>query len=465
MVVGEFTQEVDLLVIGGGPGGYHAAFRAASHGIPTTIVESMSALGGVCLHRGCIPSKTYLSMTETLHSASIAAQMGIDFGKPKLDVKAIRKWKEDVVSKLAGGLEMQSKKYKVDRIQGTARFEDNKHVAVETGAGANSRVKFKRCIIAAGSRAITLKGIQIDSPRVMGSRQALEMPDIPKTLLVLGGGYIGLELGQVYAGFGSKVTVVEMMPGLLPGVDRDLLRPLLKRLESEFAEICLETKVVGMKEVKDGIEVSFDGKNLPKTKKFDKVLVSVGRRPNSDQLALDKAGVEVDPRGFIKVDTGFKTTAPRIYAIGDIIGNPMLAHKALHEGSMLADQLAGKNVVFEPRAIPAVVFSDPPIAWAGLTEEEAKAKKIDITIRKMPWSASGRAVALGRTDGVTKLLFDKATQRLLGVGITGAHAGEMISEGVLALEMGAVGYDLATMIHPHPTLSEMIGEAADIAHD
>lgn len=463
MVVGEFTQETDLLVIGGGPGGYHAAFRAASHGIQTTIVESMPALGGVCLHRGCIPSKTYLSMAETIHTAAISKEMGIDFGKPKLDVDAIRKWKDQVISKLSGGLEMQCKKHKVERVQGTARFEDGKHVAIE--GGGIPRIKFKRAIIATGSRSIELKGIQIDSPRVLTSRTALQIADIPKTLLVIGGGYIGLELGQVYAGFGSKVTVVEMTPGLLPGVDRDLLRPLLKRLETEFDAICLDTKVVSMKDVKGGIEVGFQGKNAPKSTKFDKVLVCVGRRPNSRDLGLEKAGVEIDERGFIKVDAGFKTSAPKIYAIGDVIGNPMLAHKAMHEGTVLADSLAGKDVVFEPRAIPAVVFTDPAIAWAGLTEAEAKDNKLDILIRKMPWSASGRAVALGRTDGVTKLILDKSTQRLLGIGLTGPHAGEMISEGVLALEMGAIAYDLATMIHPHPTLSETIGEAAGISAD
>ncbi len=463
MVVGEFTQETDLLVIGGGPGGYHAAFRAASHGIQTAIVESMPALGGVCLHRGCIPSKTYLSLAETLHTAAAAKEMGIDFGSPKLDIAKIRDWKNQVVKKLASGLDMQAKKYKVERIQGTARFEDGKHVTVEGGPVAH--IKFRRCIIATGSRSIELKGVQIDSPRVLTSRTALEMEDVPKTLLVIGGGYIGLELGQVYAALGSRVTIVELLPGLLPGVDRDLLRPLLKRLETQFEQICLETKVVSMKESKGGIELGFEGKNPPKSSKFDKVLVSVGRRPNSRDLNLEKAGVELDDRGFIKVDGHFRTTAQRIYAIGDVIGNPMLAHKALHEGIVLVDQLAGQNAVFEPRAIPAVVFTDPVIAWAGITEDEAKARKIDIVIRKMPWSASGRAVALGRTDGVTKLILDKATQRVLGIGLTGPHAGEMISEGVLAIEMGAVAHDLATAIHPHPTLSETIGEAAGLLHE
>lgn len=458
MVVGEFTQDTDLLVIGGGPGGYHAAFRAAAHGIQTIIVDIMPALGGVCLHRGCIPSKTYLSMIELMHAAGSAKEKGIDFGKPKVDIDAMRKWKNQVLSKLAGGLDMQAKKYGVERVTGTARFEDGKYVVIE--GGTIPRIKFKRAIIATGSKSIVLQGVQIESPRVLTSRTALELEDVPKTLLVIGGGYIGLELGQVFAGLGSKVTVVEMMPALLPGVDKDLLRPLLKRLEEEFAEICLETKVVRMKEVKGAIELGFEGKNAPKSTKFDKVLVSVGRTPNSRDLGLEKVGVEVDQRGFIKVDGNFKTTAPRIFAIGDVIGNPMLAHKALHEGSVLADQLAGKPAVFEPRAIPAVVFTDPEIAWAGVTEQEAKDKGLDIVVKKLPWAASGRAVAIGRTDGVTKLIFDKATQRLIGAGMTGPHVGEMISESVLAMEMGAVAHDMASTIHPHPTLSETLFETA-----
>jgi dihydrolipoamide dehydrogenase len=334
-------------------------------------------------------------------------------------------------------------------------------VAVE--GGEVPRIKFRRAIIATGSRSLSLRDIQIDSPRVLTSRTALDLEDIPKTLLVIGGGYIGLELGQVYAGFGSRVTVVEMTSGLLPGVDRDLARHLVKRLDAEFDQICLDTSLTKMKEVKGGIEVEFEGKNPPKSKKYDKVLVSVGRRPNSADLNLDKAGVERDERGFIKVDDNFQTTAQRIYAIGDVIGNPMLAHKALHEGMVLADRLAGKDVVFEPRAIPAVVFTDPAIAWAGYTESEAKEAGLDITIRKIPWSASGRAVAIGRTDGVTKLILDKSTERVLGVGLCGPHVGEMISEGVLAIEMGAVAYDLEHIIHPHPTLSETFGEAAGIA--
>jgi dihydrolipoamide dehydrogenase len=351
----------------------------------------------------------------------------------------------------------------VDRLCGTARFEDGKHVAVEGGEIA--RVKFSRAIIATGSRSITLKGLQIDSPRVLTSRTALDLEDIPETLLVIGGGSIGLELGQVYAAFGSKVTVVEMTSDLLPGVDRDLVRPLAKRLKIDFEQICVETTVTGMKEVKGGIELGFEGKNPPKLNKFEKVLVAVGRRPNTDGLNLDKVGVEIDERGFIKVDSAFKTSAPRIYAIGDVIGNPMLAHKAQHEGTVVADNLAGKDAVFDPRAIPAVVFTDPAVAWAGITETQAEERKLDLVTRKIPWSASGRAVSLGRTDGLTKVVFDKATLRLVGIGLTGPHAGEMIAEGVLALEMGAVAYDLSTMIHAHPTLSEMIGEAAGLVQE
>ncbi len=460
MVVGEFTQDADLLIIGGGPGGYHAAFRAAAGGIATTIIDAEPGLGGVCLHRGCIPSKTYLSLAETVHAAAAAKSMGIDFGKPKFDIDAIRGWKEQVVSKLVGGLDALCKKHGVDRVRGVAKFEDGKHVAV-SGADV-SRIKFRRAIIATGSRSIELRGVQIESPRVMTSKGALELADVPKTLLVIGGGYIGLELSQVYAALGSKVTVVEMTGGLLAGVDGDLARPLLKRLKDELHEICLETKVTGMKEVKGGIELTFDGKKPPKAQRFDKVLVAVGRRPNSSTLDLDKAGVAVDDRGFINVDEGFLTSGPKIWAIGDVIGNPMLAHKALHEGMVVADILLGKDAVFEPQAIPAVVFTDPAIAWAGCTEVEAKAAGLDVVIKKTPWAASGRAVAMGRTDGLTKLICDRSTGRVLGVGITGVHAGEMISEAVLAIEMGAVAYDLATIIHPHPTLSESLGDTAHL---
>jgi len=452
--------ETDLLVIGGGPGGYHAAFRAASNGIETLLIEAETILGGVCLLRGCIPSKTYLSIAETVHAAAACRDMGIEFGTPQLDIDAIRRRKEQVVSTLAGGLDKLSKKHKVNRLCGKARFLDGRHVAVAGSEG--ERVAFQRAIIATGSRSIRLEGVQIESPRVLTSRTALDLADIPETLLVIGGGYIGLELGQVYAAFGSKVTVVEMLPNILPGVDRDLGRPLLRRLENDFEAICLETKVTSMKEVSGGIAFTFEGKNPPEPNRFDKVLVSVGRRPNSDDLSLENAGVDVDTHGFIQTDATFATTAENIYAIGDVIGNPMLAHKALHEGTAMADRLAGKDTVSQPRAIPAVVFTDPAVAWAGYTEAEAKEQGLDFVMKKMPWSASGRAVSLGRTDGLTKLLFEKDSQRLIGIGLTGPHAGEMIAEGVLALEMGATARDLARTIHPHPTLSETIGEAASL---
>ena len=458
MVVGEFTHETDLLVIGGGPGGYTAAFHAAQAGVQTTLVEATDHLGGVCLHEGCIPSKTYLSMAETMHTARLSAEMGVTFADPTLDVDAMRKWKEQVVAKLAGGLDQQAKKFKVERFKGFARFEDDRHVALE--GGEVPRIKFRRAIIATGSRIIELKGLQLDSPRVLNSRTALDLADIPESLLVIGGGYIGIELGQVYAQFGSKVTVVEMLDDILAGADRDLARPLQKRLKEQFEQICVATRVTGMKEVKAGVEVSFDGKNLPKRTTFSKVLVSVGRVPNSGALNLDKAGVQTDERGFVKVDDQLKTSSPRIWAIGDVIGNPMLAHKAIHEGIAVAEQIAGRPAVFEPRAIPAVVFCDPSLAWAGLTEAEAKEQGRKVIIKKLPWSACGRAVALGRTDGVTKLIFDAESHALLGIGLCGVHVGEMIAEGALALEMGAVAHDLAATIHPHPTLSETISEVA-----
>ncbi|MFQ5462708.1 MAG: dihydrolipoyl dehydrogenase [Phycisphaerae bacterium] len=458
MVVGEFTQETDLLVIGGGPGGYHAAFRAAEHGIQTTLVEQMPRLGGVCLHRGCIPSKTYLALVETLHLANGAKEKGVGFGQAKIDIERMRGWKDSVITKLAGGLDMLCKKHKIERIRGTARFDDGKNISVS--GETTVRIKFRRAIIATGSKPVTLKGIQPDSPCVLTSRTALDLAKIPQSLLVLGGGYIGLELGQVYAGLGSKVTVVEMLPSICTGVDGDLARPLIKRLKEDFEDICLETKVVGMREVQGGIEVSFEGNNVPKRKKFGNVLVSVGRRPNTDDLALAKAGVELDEQGFIKVDEHFATTAKRIFAIGDVIGNPMLAHKALHEGLVLADRLAGKDEVFEPRTIPAVVFTDPEIAWAGVTARQAKEQELDVIIKKIPWGASGRAVAIGRTDGLTKMIFEKESKRLIGVGMTGPHVGEMIGECVLAMEMGAVAYDIHRTIHPHPTLSETIFETA-----
>jgi len=459
MVAGESTHETDLLVIGGGSGGYAAAFRAAELGIVTTIVERVPSLGGTCLHSGCIPSKTLLSIAELVRATRDAKAMGIKFGEPKIDVEAVRSWKTGVVGKLAGGLDALCKKLKVEKLEGFAKFEDSEHVAVE--GGNVPRVRSRRVIVATGSKSIPLPGVNLDTPRLMNSHTALDFQDIPARLLVVGAGYIGLELGTVYAALGSTVTVVEMLPTILPGgVDGDLIRVLARRLKDEFEEICLETRVIGMEEIEGGINVEFDGANVPKTKTYDKVLVAIGRRPNARDLQLDRTGATLDKHGFIKVNERFQTDDPRIYAIGDVIGNPMLAHKASREGRVCAEILAGKDSVFEPSSIPAVVFTNPEIAWTGLTQDEAREQKRDVVTKKIPWSASGRAVSLGRTDGLTKIIFDKATQRVLGVGMVGPHAGDMIAEGALAIEMGAVARDVAATIHPHPTLSETIGEVA-----
>jgi len=460
MVVGEFTQETDLLIIGGGPGGYTAAFRAAQLGVQTTLVEATAALGGVCLHEGCIPSKTLLYVSELIEQASRAEQFGLAFGKPEVNLDRLREWKKTVIGKLSGGLGSSAKRFGVERIEGRARFEDSRHVVVE--GEQSTRIRFRRAIVATGSESIRLRGIEIDSPRVMHSRGALDLADVPERLLVVGGGYIGLELGSVYAALGSRVTVVEMLDSLLPGADADLVRPLGKRMKEVLAQICVKTRVTAMKEVSGGIEVRFEGDHVPSQTTFDRVLVSVGRRPRSGELGLEHTQVEVDDRGFIRVDEQFRTADARIHAIGDVIGDPMLAHKAAHEGKICADVIAGRQAAFDARAIPAVVFTDPEIAWCGLTESEAKAAGRKVAVKKMPWGASGRAVAMGRADGVTKILFDPETHRVLGVGMCGPHAGEMIAEGVLAMEMGAVATDLAATIHPHPTLSEMMGEVADL---
>ena len=459
MVVGEFTRETDLLVIGGGPGGYTAAFRAAQLGVDTVLVEATDHLGGICLHEGCIPSKTLLYMAETIEQAAGAERMGISFSKPKINLDKVRDWKNDVTRKLAKGLDNQCKRLGVERIRGRARFEDSRHVVLQDGD--ISRIKFRRAVIATGSRAVRLTGIEADSPRVIDSREALELADVPKTLLVIGGGYIGLELGSVYAALGSEVTVVEMLPNLLPGADQDLVRPLAKRMRDVLAEIALQTKVTAMKDLGNGIEVTFEGQNVPKRAKFEKILVSVGRRPNTDELGLENTKAQLDG-GFIQVDQRLRTSDVRIFAIGDVVPGPMLAHKASHQGRICAEVIAGHDAVSDARAVPAVVFTDPEIAWCGLTETEAKAQGVKVTVKKIPWGASGRATAMGRTEGVTKILFEPHTRLVLGVGMCGPHAGEMIAEAALALEMGAVAADLAATIHPHPTLSEMVGEAADM---
>ncbi len=461
MVVGEFTQESDIVVIGGGPGGYTTALRAAAQGKKITLIDDNAQLGGVCLRVGCIPSKALLHVAEIMHLAETAGDKGLEFSQPKINLDTMRAYKSGVIDKLAGGVAGLCKNAKVEVIKGRAEFESSKQLRLH--GGDIDRIKFKRAVIATGSRPIAIPGINIDSPRVMDSSGALELEEIPKKLLIIGGGYIGLELGQVYAALGSEVTVVEMLDTIMAGVDPDLARPLTRRLKEQFTGgIHLKTKVAKVSESGDGLKVDFEGDGAPANTNFDRVLVSVGRRPNTDALGLEHTAVVVNERGFIEVDSQMRTADKRIFAIGDAVGDPMLAHKAIREGKVAADVLAGGQAEFDSVCIPAVVFTDPSIAWAGLTETEAKAQNLNITVKKMPWGGSGRAVSLGRIDGLTKFVCDADTGRLLGVGITGTHAGEMIAEAALAIEMGATAEDIAATIHPHPTLSETYQDVADM---
>ena len=454
-----------IVVIGGGPGGYAAAFYAADIGMQVTLVDNEANPGGVCLYRGCIPSKALLHVAKLIQEARHASAWGITFGEPKIDLDKLRAFKDAVVTKLTGGLGQISKLRKVNYIQGKASFASSKQLSIELSKGGRETLDFEHAVIATGSRPATVPGLSIDSPRLLDSTSALDLPDIPKTLLVVGGGYIGLELGSVYAALGTKVTVVEMTPGLLPGADRDLVAFLSRRLEQQLHKILLNARVVEMKDAKNGVNVKIEGDGLAdsdKTQTFDRVLVSVGRKPNSAIDGLDRTGVKVGQRGFIEVDAARRTAAPNIFAIGDVVGEPMLAHKASHEARVAVDAAAGRKVAFEPQAIPAVVFTDPEVAWCGLTETEAKAQGRQVEIAKFPWAALGRALAIDRPEGVTKLLIDPKTERVLGVGIVGSGAGELIAEGVLAVEMAALAADLTLSIHPHPTLSETLMEAAEV---
>lgn len=461
MVVGEFTQESDTVVIGGGPGGYSAALRAAAQNQKVTLIESESRLGGVCLRVGCIPSKTLLHIAEIMHLAAEAGEKGLRFDKPKIDLAAMRAFKEGVIDKLSGGVAGLCKRAKVDVVQGRAEFESSKQLRIH--GGEVDRIKFKRAIIATGSRPATIPGISIDSPRVMDSTGGLALEEIPEQLLVIGAGYIGLEMGQVYASLGSTVTVVEMMDAILTGLDADLARPLLKRCKEMFTGgLHLKTRVSKVTDGKKNLTVEFEGESIPQQKTFDRILVCVGRRPNTDQLGLENTEVVVNDRGFIQVDRQMRTADKRIFAIGDVVGNPMLAHKAIREGKIAADVIAGGNAEFDNVVIPAVVFTDPEVAWAGLTENDAKVQKLNYVARKMPWGGSGRAVSLGRADGVTKMICDKDSGRVIGVGLTGPHAGELIAEAALAIEMGATAEDIAATIHTHPTLSETMQDVADM---
>jgi dihydrolipoamide dehydrogenase len=468
MVVGEMVQEVDLAVIGAGPGGYTAALRAAELGIRTVLIDAMPKPGGVCLHMGCIPSKALLHAAEVINTTKNAAKFGLHFEQPKLNVDELRAWKQQVTDKLAQGIVGMCKSSNVEIITGKALFEDSRSVKVHRAGESAIRVKFKHAILATGSRPTQIPKLfkdakDMESPRVLDSTSALSLADIPGKLLVIGGGYIGLEMGTVYQALGSEVTVVEMTDGLLPGVDRDLVKPLFTHLLQVFKAIHLSTKVVSIKDTGKAVEVELEGKDAPEKMQFDKVLIAIGRRPNSDGIGLENTSVEIDAQGFVGVDECCRTADKRILAIGDVSGQPMLAHRAMRQAVVAAEVLAGRKSAFDNRAIPAVVFTEPEIAWCGLTEGEAKTKGTTVGAAKFPWSASGRAMTLAEPVGQTKIIYDPETTQVLGVGIVGPRAGELIAEAVLAIEMGAVLEDLLVTIHPHPTLSETIMEATTTA--
>jgi dihydrolipoamide dehydrogenase len=457
------SAATSLVVIGAGPGGHAAAFLAADLGMQVTLIDDRPNPGGVCTFVGCIPSKALLHVAKLLGETAHASAWGVDFGAPAINVDTLRAWKDGVVTKMTGGLGQLTKLRKVRYLQGRASFVNATTINVALTSGGEEQVTFETCIIATGSRPATLPNVSIGPDRLLDSTSALEMKRVPKTLLVVGGGYIGLELGTVYAALGCKVSVVEMTDGLLPGADRDLVNVLAKRASQAFTAIMLSTKVVKMEERPDDVQVTFEGEAAkPNEQLFDQVLVSIGRKPNGQVPGIEHTRVEVDPRGFITVDAQRRTAEPNIYAIGDVAGEPMLAHKASHEGRLAAEAIAGHKVAWEPRAIPAVVFTDPEIAWCGLTETEAKKQNIAIEVAKFPWGASGRATTLDRNDGVTKLILEPKTERILGVAIAGVGAGELIAEGALAIEMGAVAKDLELTIHPHPTLSETMMESAEV---
>jgi len=453
--------QTDLVVIGAGPGGYTAAFYAADRGLSVTLIDRESNPGGVCVYRGCIPSKALLHVAKVIDEAAHASSWGIAFGAPKIDIDKLRGFKDKVVNQLTSGTGQLVRARKIKYLRGTATLLGPTGLEVALVDGGTEQVSFGHGIIAVGSQPAKVPVLSVDSPRIMDSTGALNLDNVPKSLLVIGGGYIGLELGSLYATLGTKVTVVEMMPGLLPGADRDLVAILAKRIEKICEAVLLDTKVVGVKEQKDGVGVTFEDANLVRREQvFEKVLVSVGRKSNA-MAGLDKTKVETDQRGFIKVDARRRTAEPTLYAIGDVSGEPMLAHKASHEGRVAVGAILGEDVAFEPAAIPAVVFTDPELAWTGLTETEAQKLGRKVEISKFPWAASGRALSIDRIDGLTKLVIEPGSERVLGVGIVGPGAGELIAEGTLAIEMGAVAADLELTIHAHPTLSETMMEAAE----
>jgi len=449
-------HDAQLAVIGAGPGGYTAAFRAADLGMDVILVDRWDTLGGVCLNVGCIPSKALLHAARVIDDAEAMADHGIFFGKPRIDAVKLRGWKNEVVSKLTGGLTQLTKQRKIHVLHGNARFESANSLRLDSG----ETIAFEKCIIAAGSESIMLPGLP-DDPRIIDSTGALELDSVPKRMLVVGGGIIGLEMACVYSALGTDVSVVELMDQLMPGTDKDLLRPFLKIVKPRYEAIMTSTNVTGMRPTVPGIEVSFEGKNAPEMGVYDRVLVAVGRRANGDQLDADKAGVAVGGRGVISVDKQMRTNVSNIFAIGDLVPGPMLAHKASHEAKVAAEVAAGEKSYFDARAIPSVAYTDPEIAWVGLTESEAKEQGVDYDMTKIPWAASGRALSLGRAEGFTKLLWDKKTERVLGGAIVGPNAGDLIAEIGLAIEMGADATDIGQTVHPHPTLSETVAFAAE----
>jgi len=452
----------EVVVLGAGPGGYTAAFRAADLGKKVVLIERYPSLGGVCLNVGCIPSKALLHMAKVITEADEAAHAGITFGKPKIEIDKLRAWKDGVLGKLTKGLSGLAKQRKVKVITGRGEFTSANTIRVETAEGTKT-VAFDSCIIAAGSSVAKIPGFPYEDPRIIDSTGALKLATVPKRMLIIGGGIIGLEMATVYDALGSKITVVELMDGLIPGADKDVVRPLAKRIEKRYEKILLKTKVAKIEAQKDGLKVTFEGPNGTTTDIFDAALMAVGRRPNGRELKAEAAGVTVNERGYIPVDKQQRTNVPHIYAIGDVCGEPMLAHKATHEAKIAAEVIAGHKAFFDAKTIPSVAYTDPEIAWMGLTETQAQAQGIEYDKAVFPWAASGRALATGRDEGLTKALFDKKSRRLLGAAMVGVNAGELIAEAVLALEMGADATDISLTIHPHPTLSETLFFAAEMA--
>lgn len=455
-------MHAEVVVLGSGPGGYTAAFRAADLGKSVILIEKYDNIGGVCLNVGCIPSKALLHTAQIINEAAEMDEHGISFGKPEIDIKKLAGFKNKVIKQLTGGLAGLAKQRKVQIVTGYGKFTSPKTLAVETKEGTKT-ISFDNAIIAAGSSVFRIPGFPYDDPRLMDSTGALELADIPKRLLVIGGGIIGLEMATVYDALGSRVSIVELSPGLIPGCDADLVRPLMKRVKGRYENIWLNAKVTAIDALKKGLKVSFEGKGVPDNDTFDRVLMAVGRAPNGKLIDADKAGVIVDERGFIAVDRQQKTNVDHIYAIGDIVGQPMLAHKATHEAKTAAEVISGMKSFFDAKTIPSVAYTDPEIAWMGMTEEQAKANGIEYTKGVFPWAASGRSLSIGRNEGMTKILFDKNTHRIIGCGMVGTNAGELIAEAVLALEMGADIEDIALTVHPHPTLSETFNFAAEVA--